>query len=112
MADGGAPIRLCETADINPDAPVRAEVDGTAYAVYQVDGEHCVTQDLCTHGPGNLSEGYVEGHEIECPFHQGRFDICTGLPAHAPCTVPLRIWPVEVRDGAVLIDPAKGYVNA
>ena len=112
MADGGTLVKLCEASDVEPDVPVRVELDGQAYAVFEVDGQYHVTQDLCTHGPGNLSEGFVEGREIECPFHQGRFDICTGLPTHAPCTVPLRIWPVEVRGGAVLIDPAKGCAGA
>ena len=99
-------IPLCNASDVEPDVPVRAVVDGQAYAVFVVDGAYYVTQDLCTHGPGNLSEGFVEGREIACPFHQGRFDICTGLPTAAPCTEPLRIWTATVRDGTIAIDPA------
>ena len=33
----------------------------------------------------------VDG-EIECPFHQGRFDIRTGVPTYAPCNEALRVW--------------------
>jgi nitrite reductase/ring-hydroxylating ferredoxin subunit len=45
--------------------------------------------------------------EIECPFHQGRFDIRTGQPTGAPCTEALRVWTVHVIDGRICIDPAE-----
>ena len=112
MAGGGTLIKLCEAADVGPDVPVRAEAGGEAYAVFQVDGQYYVTQDLCSHGPGSLSDGYVEGREIECPIHQGRFDIITGQPTNPPCTVALRTWRAEIRDGAVHIDPALGTSGA
>lgn len=97
---------LCDAAAVAADAPFRAEVKGAAYAVFLVDGAFYVTQDQCTHGPGSLADGFVEGCEIECPFHQGRFDIRTGAPTAAPCTEPLRTWAARVVDGRVCIDPA------
>ena len=30
------------------------------------------------HGPGSLSEGYIEGDVVECNFHNGQFNISTG----------------------------------
>jgi nitrite reductase/ring-hydroxylating ferredoxin subunit len=98
---------LCKDTDVAPGAARRAELGGAAYAVFNVDGRFYVTQDHCTHGPGSLSEGFVEGEEIECPFHAGRFHIPTGQPAAPPCTVPLKVWTAEVIDGKICIDPAK-----
>jgi anthranilate 1,2-dioxygenase ferredoxin subunit len=94
-------IELCDMEDVRPDLPFKAEVEGVDVAVFQVGDQYYVTQDLCTHGPGALSEGYVEGNEVECPFHQGKFDITTGLPTAPPCTDPLRIWPVQLRGGKI-----------
>ncbi len=79
----------------------------TELAVFQVDGNYYVTQDHCTHGPGSLSEGYLEGSEIECPFHQGRFDVITGEPTLPPCTIRLRTWAVILREGKILVDSAQ-----
>jgi nitrite reductase/ring-hydroxylating ferredoxin subunit len=98
---------LCAAAAVEPDTPVRVLLDEVAYAVFSVNGQFYVTQDHCTHGPGSLAEGFVMGTEIECPFHQGRFDICTGRPTAAPCTEALRIWTVHVIDGQICIDPAE-----
>lgn len=95
-------VELCGTDDVTPDMPFKAQMDGTDVAVFQLGDTYYVTQDLCTHGPGSLSEGYVEGDEIECPFHQGKFNIMTGVPTAPPCTEALRTWKVTVRDGRIL----------
>jgi len=98
---------LCRRDEVSADKPRRVETDGIAYAVFVI-GDRCyVTQDECTHGPGLLSEGYLDGEEIECPFHQGRFHIPSGQPAAPPCTEALRVWPARVIDGRVCIDPSR-----
>ncbi len=98
-------VALCPVDAVQPDAPARVVVGNQAYAVFCLDGQFYVTQDQCTHGPGSLAEGFVMGTEIECPFHQGRFDIRTGAPTAAPCIQALRTWKARVVDGQVLIDP-------
>jgi nitrite reductase/ring-hydroxylating ferredoxin subunit len=106
-------VALCGAAEVEPDTPVRVLLDNVAYAVFSVNGRFYVTQDQCTHGPGSLAEGFVMGTEIECPFHQGRFDICTGHATAAPCTLALRTWTVHAIDGQICIDPAehRGALN-
>lgn len=103
MAGEGGLTRLCAVDDVDEDEPVRVEVDGVAYAVFQEGERYFVSADECTHGPGSLSEGFVEDCEVECPFHQGRFDLRTGKPTLAPCEIPIRVWDPVVRDGEILI---------
>jgi nitrite reductase/ring-hydroxylating ferredoxin subunit len=99
-------VELCRTEDVTPDTPFKAQIGGTDVAVFQVDQAYYVTQDICTHGPGSLCEGYVEGDEIECPFHQGKFSIITGEPTAPPCTEPLKTWKVTVQSGKIMADHA------
>jgi nitrite reductase/ring-hydroxylating ferredoxin subunit len=80
------------------------ECNGLAIAVFALDDGWYATQDACTHGPGSLAEGWIEAGEVECPFHQGRFDIRSGQPTAPPCTAPLRTWPTRVIDGQVCIE--------
>ena len=63
-----------------------------------------VTDVACTHGPGSLSEGFVDGDCVECNFHQGVFNIRTGAVVQPPCMVPIKTYVVTVSDGAVYID--------
>lgn len=103
MSETADLIELCATGDVSADTPHKAVLAGEEVAVFQIGGAYFVTQDLCTHGPGSLSEGYVEGEEIECPFHQGRFSIRTGAPTGAPCTAALKTWAAQAAGGKILV---------
>jgi ethylbenzene dioxygenase ferredoxin component len=105
MSDTSHLLPLCDTTEVTPDTPARGIHDGRAYAIFAKDGRHYVTQDLCTHGPGFLSEGFIEDCEVECPFHLGRFNFITGEPTGAPCTEALRVWTAHLVDGKICIDP-------
>ena len=100
-------VALCNAEEVTDDTPVRAAVNGADYAVFSHEGAYYVTQDLCTHGPGLMSDGFVEGCEVECPFHQGRFNFITGQPTSPPCTEALRTWNAVVHDGRICIDPTQ-----
>ena len=97
-------ISLCRTDDVADGQAIKVECGERVLAVYNVDGEFFVTDDLCTHGPGSLSEGELYGHVIECNFHGGQFDIRTGDVAGPPCMDPIKTYPVTIEDGRVLID--------
>jgi nitrite reductase/ring-hydroxylating ferredoxin subunit len=96
-------IDLCAAADVAEGTALKVEAEGLVLAVYRVEGEFYVTDDLCTHGPGSLSEGYLEGHVIECDFHAGCFDIRTGAVVEPPCMAPVKTYTVTVENGRVLI---------
>lgn len=72
-------------------------------ALYLVDDEVFATADLCTHGGARLSQGYLEGHLIECPLHQGLFDIRTGEVAGPPCKRAVRSFPVRLEDDSIIV---------
>ena len=61
------------------------------------------TDNRCTHGDALLSDGFLEGNQIECPFHQGRFDVCTGKALCAPWTEDIRVYPVRIENKRVLV---------
>lgn len=96
-------VDLCATADVADGAVVKVETGGLVVAVYHVEGRFYVTDDHCTHGPGSLSEGYLEGHVIECDFHGGCFDIRSGEVVEPPCMIPIRTYEVTVANGRVTI---------
>lgn len=102
MTDNPTPTRLCSTDDVEPGSVLLVETDDLELAVYNVDGEFYVTDDRCTHGPGSLSEGYLDGCVIECDFHNGAFDIRTGEVVAPPCMVPIKTYKVVVENGDVM----------
>jgi nitrite reductase/ring-hydroxylating ferredoxin subunit len=103
MSEGNR-VDLCAMDGVAEGAVIRVEVGDLTVAVYRVEGNFYVTDDHCTHGPGSLSEGFLDGYEIECDFHQGCFDIRTGEVTQPPCIVPIRTYKVIVENGRVLIE--------
>ena len=97
-------IDLCSAADVAPGNALKVETAGLSLAVFNLDGEFYVTDDACTHGPGSLSEGYIEGDVVECNFHNGQFNIKTGAVVAPPCMVPIKTYKVAVENGRVLIE--------
>ena len=89
-------IHVASTGEVREAGGILGRsVCGVPLAVYEVDGAYFVTSNRCTHGRARLSGGYLEGYLIECPVHQGLFDIRTGEAKGPPCTEPLPTFPVR-----------------
>jgi ethylbenzene dioxygenase ferredoxin subunit len=96
-------VPLVAATAVADGAVVQIMHGGEALAVYNLAGSYYVTADTCSHGNASLADGYVEGEEVECPFHQGRFHIPSGTPTSLPCAVPIKTYPVTMQDGMVCI---------
>jgi nitrite reductase/ring-hydroxylating ferredoxin subunit len=75
-------------------------------ALVRSGGKFYALDDVCTHQFARLSEGYVEDGCIECPLHQGRFDLATGAATAAPASEPVRVYPVKTENGKVYVEVA------
>ena len=96
-------IELCSISEVAPGGALRVERGDLTLAVFNLEGEFYVTDDNCTHGPGSLSEGYIEGDVVECNFHNGQFNIKTGEVVAPPCMVPIKTYRTVVENGKVFI---------
>ncbi len=88
------------------DEAIGVTVGNRPIAVCRSGGALYALDNVCTHQFALLSDGYVEDGYIECPLHQGRFDLKTGAPLCAPVTQPVRVYPVKSENGAVYVDIA------
>jgi nitrite reductase/ring-hydroxylating ferredoxin subunit len=97
-------VELCKAEDVAAGTALRVEAGGVVVAVFNLEGQFYVIDDACTHGPGSLSEGYIDGDVIECNFHNGQFDIKTGEVVSPPCMIPVKAYPTKVEGGTVVIE--------
>ncbi len=81
----------------------RVDMGGRAFAVYDAPSGVYVSLALCNHGGADLCDGYFDGHVIECPLHQGAFDVRDGRPVDTPATRPMKTFPARVLNGMVQI---------
>ena len=97
-------IDLCSTDEVAHGNALKVEAGDLILAVFNIDGEFYVIDDACTHGPGSLSEGYIEDDVVECNFHNGQFNIKTGEVVAPPCMIAVKTYPTIVENGRVLIE--------
>jgi 3-phenylpropionate/trans-cinnamate dioxygenase ferredoxin component len=96
--------RACAVSDVASGAAIAVTVDGTDLAVVRDGDDWYAVTDECSHAAIPLSEGDVEGCEIECWLHGSRFDLRTGKPSGPPATEPVPVYPVRVEGEDVLVD--------
>jgi nitrite reductase/ring-hydroxylating ferredoxin subunit len=96
-------VKIADVAEVPEDGTFRVYHGGEPVCLYNVAGTIYATHDVCTHGQASLADGFVDGEEIECPLHQGRFHIPTGRAVGAPCTVDVKTYRVMVRNAEVFI---------
>jgi len=76
---------------------VRIDHAGNTYVLYCLgEKDFALTEGLCTHARTHLADGHLEGCVIECPKHNGRFNVRTGEAIRRPAITPLRTYPVKV----------------
>ena len=94
-------INAAAKDDVPDGDVIGLAVEGRDIALYEVEGEIFATDNLSTHGHARLCDGFLDGHEIECPLHQGKFDVRSGAPTCAPVTDAIRSYPVKIEGGRV-----------
>jgi|ERR1700685_3505954 nitrite reductase/ring-hydroxylating ferredoxin subunit len=72
--------------------------------LYRTTAGYFATDRRCTHQGADLMRGYFDEDIIECPVHQGRFNVCSGAALSAPVSTPLKIYPVKITDGEVFVE--------
>lgn len=122
-----APTALAETGSVGSVRPdgtfdlgaveqiavgsiIRVDVRDKTFAVARTDdGTVCVVDGICTHGQVHLAGGAIvvgaDGPQIECPKHNGRFDLSTGAPCRKPVKEPIAAYAADTTNGHIIIRP-------
>ena len=93
-------VEVCAATDLGPEDVIRFDHGRKTYALYREAQLRLYASDgVCTHGNTHLANGLVKGGIIECPKHNGRFNLADGSPARAPVCRGLATYPLEERGG-------------
>ncbi|MCM8542894.1 MAG: NADH:ubiquinone reductase (Na(+)-transporting) subunit F, partial [Lentisphaeraceae bacterium] len=96
---------VCSTEELKKSDIIRYDQDGKTYAIYRAENnEYYATEGMCTHGNIHLSDGMIIGKQIECPKHNGRFNIKDGAVKRKPVCVALKTYDVKVKEGRIYLD--------
>ena len=112
---GGEWVEVGCQADYPPGEVRRVEARGRILALVRVGGVVHAVDAKCPHQGGPLDQGRIWEGKLECPWHHFLFDVQTGANVY-PANVypadlpelhaqlrPLKLFPVRVQDGCVLV---------
>ena len=97
-------IEVCAISDLPEGEVMRFDFDRKTYAIYHTkQGELCATEGICTHGNAHLGNGVIIGDLVECPKHNGRFNIKDGSPRRDPVCVGINTFEVFSREEKIYL---------
>ena len=97
-------FQACADSDIPEGDVLGCSAAGRSIALYRLSDGVFATDATCTHGSADLCGGFVEDDcSIECPLHQGRFDIRSGKALGAPLEQDLAVHAVRIDGGRVFV---------
>ena len=97
-------IDVAAEADLFEGAGIAVTPAGHDIAVFKLDDGVYAIDNLCSHGNAKLCDGFVDGHHVECPFHQALFDVRDGSVGCGPANEPVKSWPVKIEGGRVWLN--------
>ena len=88
-------------------------VCGGRVVVANVEGRFHAFDNSCPHADGPLGEGFLDYLTVECPWHNGQWDITTGKGLTAFATTDIAVFAVRVVGADVEVKlPAVGRRSA
>lgn len=98
-------VEVCDADILHQEEAIRFDHVNRTFALYRTaDGALYASDGICTHGNTHLGTGMVIGKTIECPKHNGRFNLEDGSPARAPICVGLKTYDVKEEGGKLKLD--------
>ena len=96
-------ILVGTTDNVEVEDIIRFDHNDRTFCVYKLEDGFYATDGICTHEDVHLEDGLVMDNEVECPMHQGVFDIKTGEAVSPPACDDLKTYPVKVEDNNIYI---------
>jgi nitrite reductase/ring-hydroxylating ferredoxin subunit/uncharacterized membrane protein len=94
---------ILDEAELEPNRPRCVEYEGKKILLHRDGGRLYAIGAVCSHAAGPLHEGEIDGHLVQCPWHDTVFDLRDGSIAHGPATQPQNAFDVRVRDARIEI---------
>jgi nitrite reductase (NADH) small subunit len=89
-------------ADLSPGQAADIVVGGQSIALFNVNGTFHALSGRCPHRGGPLGQGFVDGPQVSCPWHNYTFDVTTGENVVA-ADLKVARYDVKVEGGMVYV---------
>ena len=96
-------MRVADVGDCPPGSLLEIEAGQERMVLANLDGDFYALQNRCSHQDLPLSDGELDGDQLECLYHGARFDVCTGRAMALPAIKPVETYAVELRGQEIYV---------
>ena len=105
MADSGF-IKVAQVSELKTGEMIAVTIGDDQVLLTNIEGNFHAIDDVCSHAYACLSDGDIDGEEVECPLHGGSFNAMTGMPMNPPADKPLSVFQVKVEGDDIFVAPS------
>jgi NAD(P)H-dependent nitrite reductase small subunit len=96
-------VKVATVDDIPEGTAMMVQANGKDIALFHINGEFYAIDNLCPHQGGSLSEGFIEGSKVTCPFHSWQFDVTSGQGIMPP-SEGVKSYPVDIQGNDIYVE--------
>lgn len=98
-------VKVANTRDLAEGNMIAVEVEDTEILLVRLQGQYHAIGNVCSHADAWLDQGSLRPvtWEVQCPLHQGCFDLRTGQPTAGPPYQPVPVYAVRVEGEDILV---------
>ena len=101
-------VKVAEVGELSPGEMKVVDVGEEQVLVLNVGGNFYACDDICSHAYASLSEGDLNGEEVECPLHGSAFNVITGDVLTPPADENIRVFEVRIDGQDILVSLPQG----
>jgi nitrite reductase/ring-hydroxylating ferredoxin subunit len=100
-------VKVAKVSDLAPRQMRTVRIDQEYVFIARIGDEYFALDGFCSHADGFLADGYLHEDlcEIECPIHEGAFDLRTGEVTNPPAEGPVVSYCVRIDGDDVMVGP-------
>jgi 3-phenylpropionate/trans-cinnamate dioxygenase ferredoxin subunit len=80
------------------------DIGGQEVVIAHAGGRYYAFGGICTHRFEHLTDGFLEGENIICAYHEATYDMRTGAAIEGPTVDGVPVWPLQVSGDALQIE--------
>ena len=96
-------VKIAPAAGLTPGEMKGYESQGQQILIANLSGSYYAIGDVCTHLGCTLSDGTLNGENVECPCHGSTFNVRSGAVVRGPAMEPEPSYKVAVEQGQIII---------
>ena len=96
-------VKLASVGDVKPNHMKGIKLNGKQILLANLNGSFYAIGNVCTHMGCMLSNGKIQGNNVECSCHASVFDLTTGKVVSEPAYKPEPKYELKIENDQVLI---------